>query len=226
MTKLASCASMDAYYDSEKAPCECYSDTRVTILHAINEWIIGFKSPVLWLYGSAGVGKSVIAKTIAEAHRDRVVATFFFSISSDRSGKTLFPTLALKLADTIPTTRPHIIAALKHNCTLLISQIEEQYMHLIAEPLDNSDVAPGHIMIIDGVDECTDDNLRKRLLKVLERGAGKGKAQLRFIICSRPEPSIHRILHKVHNNHAPAATTSMQQDDIGDTVLPADLPAH
>ncbi|KAM6492777.1 hypothetical protein JOM56_012501, partial [Amanita muscaria] len=184
--------SKDALHNFYRSPPRCHPGTRKTVRKEIGEWIddrSSTKSPLLWLNGPAGVGKSVIAKTIAVSH-DLVVASFFFSTSSDRAATTLFPTLARQLAWQIPETKLHIIAALKNNSSLLTSEFEEQFDHLIVEPLRGCTMTSTSlpVMVIDGVDECTDENMLLRLLRVLVRAGESGDMPLRFIICSRPEP--------------------------------------
>ena len=45
----------------------CLRDTRETVLNEIELWIKDFsKSPIFWLNGLAGTGKSTIAQTISE----------------------------------------------------------------------------------------------------------------------------------------------------------------
>ncbi|KIL67248.1 hypothetical protein M378DRAFT_102403 [Amanita muscaria Koide BX008] len=181
---------------------ECYPDTRTTVRNEIG-WRVDEsrfqKSPLLWLNGPAGVGKSVIAKTISEFH-DKVVATFFFSTSSDRSATMLLPTLARQLARSIPDTRKYIIASLNHNPLLLMSEVEEQFDHLILQPLKSittlESCRPGisrPVMVIDGVNECTNERMLGRFLRALVH-AGKRGMPVRFLICSQQEPWIRAIL--------------------------------
>ncbi|KAM6503999.1 hypothetical protein JOM56_000942, partial [Amanita muscaria] len=187
-----------ARHDTFHSPPECHPGTRETVLNEIGEWFEGSnlaKSPLLWLHGPAGVGKSVIAKTIARSHDRQVVATFFFSTSSNRSAATLFPTLAWQLARAIPETKQHIIAALKNNGSLLTSEIKEQFEHLIAQPLKKRTMTSTWttslpVMVIDGIDECTHEYALSRFLQVLVRAGESGDMPLRFIICSRPESRI------------------------------------
>ncbi|KAM6504009.1 hypothetical protein JOM56_000952, partial [Amanita muscaria] len=191
---LDGCTSKDALHNSYHSPPECYFGTRKTVRNVIGDWMddsSSAKSPLLWLHGPAGVGKSVIAKTIAGSH-DRVIATFFFSASSDRSAATLFPTLAWQLAQRIPETKQHIIASLKNNALLLTSEIKEQFEHLIAQPLKKCTMISTSlpVMVIDGIDECTDEYALSQFLQVLVRAGESGDMPLRFIICSRPESRI------------------------------------
>ncbi|KAM6493041.1 hypothetical protein JOM56_011175, partial [Amanita muscaria] len=174
-------------------PPEAYPNTRTTIRNEIGCWLdenVSEKSPLVWLNGPAAVGKSVIAKTISGFH-GQIVATFFFSTSSDKTAATLFPTLAWQLARRIPDTRKHIIASLKSSDSLQTSQIEEQFNLLIIQPLKSTTTLKSRpVMVIDGVDECTDERMLERFLRVLVQAGEGGDMPVRFIICSRPEPRI------------------------------------
>ncbi|KIL54811.1 hypothetical protein M378DRAFT_28656 [Amanita muscaria Koide BX008] len=189
--------SKDALRNSFHSPPECHPNTRTTIRDEIGCWLdesVSEKSPLLWLNGPAAVGKSVIAKTVSGFY-DQIVATFFFSTSSDKTAATLFPTLAWQLARRIPDTRKHIIASLKSSNSLQTSQIEEQFDLLIIQPLKSTTTLRCRpVMVIDGVDECTDERMLGRFLRVLVQAGEGGDMPVRFIICSRPEPRIHAIL--------------------------------
>ncbi|KIL60005.1 hypothetical protein M378DRAFT_960307 [Amanita muscaria Koide BX008] len=179
------------------SPPEFHPNTRTTIRDEIGEWLdesVSKKSPFLWLNGPAGLGKSVIAKAVSGFY-DQIVATFFFSMSSDKTAATLFPTLAWQLARRIPETRKHIIASLKRSDSLQTSQIEDQFDLLIIQPLKSTTTLKYRpVMVIDGVDECTDEAMLGRFLRVLVKAGEGGDMPVRFIICSRPEPRIHAIL--------------------------------
>ncbi|KIL62841.1 hypothetical protein M378DRAFT_46701, partial [Amanita muscaria Koide BX008] len=202
-------------HDSWFSPPSCHPNTRKTVLKEIQEWLDKPKSsPVLWLNGPAGVGKSVIAKTISGL-QNNVVGTFFFSTSSDRSAATLFPTLAWQLARRIPETRPYILDALKSSDALQTSQIEQQFDLFIVQPLKNVSCS-GKLMIIDGVDECVDENMLKRFLRVLTEAAETHSMPLRFLICSRPEPRIHAILERAPDDppDTPIGLSDESKEDI------------
>ncbi|KIL60011.1 hypothetical protein M378DRAFT_960458 [Amanita muscaria Koide BX008] len=194
---LDSYVSKDALRNSVRSPPECHPNTRTTIRNQIGWWLDeseSKKSPLLWLNGPAAVGKSVIAKTVSGFH-DQIVATFFFSTSSDKTAATLFPTLAWQLARRVPGTREHIIASLKSSDSLQTSQVEEQFNLLIIQPLKSTTTVEFRpVMVIDGVDECTDEILLGQFLRVLVQAGGGDDMPVRFIICSRPEPRIHAIL--------------------------------
>ncbi|KIL67307.1 hypothetical protein M378DRAFT_159716 [Amanita muscaria Koide BX008] len=197
--------SKDALRNSFHSPPECHPNTRKTVCKEIGEWIDDSESKMsslLWLNGPPAVGKSVIAKTVSSFHH-QVVATFFFSTSSDRSAATLFPTLAWQLARRIPDTRKHIIASLKNSDLLRPTRIEEQFDLLILQPLKKTTTLGSRpVMVIDGVDQCTDERMLGRFLRVLVQAGEGDDMPLRFIICSRREPRIDAILHKITNSNS------------------------
>ena len=83
----------------------CLEGTRVQILKEINDWI-GSDDPntprVFWMNGMAGLGKSTIARTIAESAEKRGIlgASFFFSRNNEelRNPRLVIPTLVHQLA--------------------------------------------------------------------------------------------------------------------------------
>jgi hypothetical protein len=72
-----------ARYDSRHAPPPCLEGTRMSVLSRLHEWA---RSPsptssVFWLSGTAGTGKTTIAKTFCDqvARAGFLVASFFIS---------------------------------------------------------------------------------------------------------------------------------------------------
>jgi len=87
-----------AAYDSARRQ-SCFGDTRAQLLSEIQRWINDRGGKHIYiLYGVAGIGKSTVAKTVAEhAARDGTLgASFFFSRDEDnrKSAKSFFNTLA------------------------------------------------------------------------------------------------------------------------------------
>ena len=93
----------------------CLRGTRETVLEEIESWTKDFKrSPVFWLNGLAGTGKSTIAQTVAECifAGGHLGASFFCSRDfEDRSDlHSIFPTLAFQLAHKYPHFRSHLVS--------------------------------------------------------------------------------------------------------------------
>jgi hypothetical protein len=85
----------------------CLRSTRETVLNEIESWTKDFnESPVFWLNGLAGTGKSTIAQTVSERiFADGLLGASFFCSRDfeDRSDLHLiFPTLAFQLAHKYP----------------------------------------------------------------------------------------------------------------------------
>ncbi|KAF8811852.1 hypothetical protein BYT27DRAFT_7088609, partial [Phlegmacium glaucopus] len=137
-----------AFHDSGErfdAP-KCHPNTRKAVLADIMQWIqdIEESERTLWLYGSAGAGKSAIAQTIAEmcAKLGLLVASFFFSrLSQSRNNeKHLIASIAYQLILSIPETRTHIEAAVQSDLAVFHKSLDTQIETLIIRPLENANV--------------------------------------------------------------------------------------
>ncbi|KIL55783.1 hypothetical protein M378DRAFT_48747, partial [Amanita muscaria Koide BX008] len=173
--------------------------TRRRVLKRILDWIDtpSAKERIFWLHGPAGVGKSAIAQTIARScAKGKVAATFFFYRSDPgrNDGNSLFTTLAWQFAHSIPATRNALIHSLNECPDIPMTDVETQFEELIVKPflaLKMSGVHPSApVVIIDGVDECSDDSLQRRFLKIIGNAVKDDRVPLRFLICSRPEAHI------------------------------------
>ncbi|KAM6493167.1 hypothetical protein JOM56_011301, partial [Amanita muscaria] len=195
--------SFSALHDSSAQDPErcCHPGTRENVLHQMRDWADDPTKPerILWLHGPAGVGKSAIAQTISYSYgRGRIGATFFFFRSDPvrNDGNRLFPTLAWQLALSVPIVKDLIAFSLEEYPDLPRKTIEAQFQQLIAEPFltisgDESAVPTSdRVIIIDGLDECSDVKLQRRILKIIGSAVADPRFPLRFIISSRPEAHI------------------------------------
>jgi hypothetical protein len=110
------------------------------LLDEIESWTKDFdKSPVYWLNGLAGTGKSTIAQTTAERlfADGRLGASFFCSRDfKDRSDLHLiFPTLSFQLAYRYPDFRSVLIPLLQSNPDIGYESLCNQMEKLIVTPL-------------------------------------------------------------------------------------------
>ncbi|KIL69068.1 hypothetical protein M378DRAFT_64399, partial [Amanita muscaria Koide BX008] len=173
--------------------------TRQYVLKRIRDWVdnSSAKERILWLHGPAGVGKSAIAQTIARSYaQEKLAATFFFFRSDPgrNDGNRLFTTLAWQFAYSFPATKNALIHSLNKRPDIPMTDVETQFEELIVKPflaLKSSGVQlPDPVVIIDGVDECSDDDLQQRFLKIIGNAVKDNRVPLRFLICSRPEAHI------------------------------------
>ena len=167
----------------------CLKGTRNTVLKEIESWAKDFnKSPVFWLNGLAGTGKSTIAQTFAERlfSEGNLGASFFCSRDFQDSSNLhlIFPTLAFQLAHKFPNFRSHFVSLLRSNPDVVH---ESLYQKLIAEPLRKTGVST--VIVIDALDECKDDEPSSAILSVLGRFVEE-IPEVKFFITGRPEPRI------------------------------------
>jgi len=102
----------------------CLKGTRENVLNEVELWSEGFEqSPIFWLNGLAGTGKSTIAQTISERMfaDDRLGASFFCSRGFEDHSDLhfIFPTLAFQLAHRYPGFRSSLIPLLRSNPDVL-----------------------------------------------------------------------------------------------------------
>ncbi|KIL61646.1 hypothetical protein M378DRAFT_847127 [Amanita muscaria Koide BX008] len=203
LDKLKEFVSFSALHDSCAQDPErcCHPGTRKGVLNQMRNWADDPSRPerILWLHGPAGVGKSAIAQTISSSYdRDKVGATFFFFRSDPirNDGNRLFPTLAWQMALSVPTAKDLITSSLEDYPDLPRKAIEVQFDRLIAQPFltissdESASPTSIRVIIIDGLDECSDVKLQQRILKLIGNAVANSRFPLRFVISSRPEAHI------------------------------------
>ncbi|KAF5352247.1 hypothetical protein D9757_012507 [Collybiopsis confluens] len=154
------------------------------------------KLPIRWLYGPAGAGKSAIAQTFAEmCTRNGTLAGSFFFWRDDPSRNNpqrLFTTIASQLARERSDLRLAINDAVLQNPLVLTSSIEAQFDALVVQPgLQVQPPERNRVLIIDGLDECSDSHNQQRILSILSDAIHEYPLPFnRILIASRPEPRI------------------------------------
>ena len=170
----------------------CLRGTREDALDEIERWTSDFnKSPIFWLNGLAGTGKSTIAQSILERMfaEDRLGASFFCSRSfEDRSNlKLIFPTLAIQLAHKYPRFRSSLIPLLRSNPDVVHESLQEQMQKFLVGPLRSAGIST--VIVIHALDECKDEEPESAILFVLGRSVSE-IPRVKFFITSRPEVHI------------------------------------
>ncbi|KAK1223455.1 hypothetical protein PQX77_013675 [Marasmius sp. AFHP31] len=219
---------------------ECLPGTREEVIRIIWEWILakGTELPICWLSGTAGVGKTAIAITIAKKceREGRLVSSFFFFRSDPRrnSPSALVHIIAHGLVVNNLLCRVSIHQRISNDPTILGARIEEQFQELVVNPCRPQTLIPpqksslrqdssrrqtrskrirkpvvkrahaeqegpdqqgstkqteiANLVIIDGLDECGDEQTQKRVLSMIQSAFDNSPHfPLRFLICSRPE---------------------------------------
>ncbi|KAG7093420.1 hypothetical protein E1B28_007102 [Marasmius oreades] len=193
-------ADVGASHDSEQQVDrgQCLPGTREAVLKLIRQWRVSEceASPICWLSGTAGVGKSTIALTVAEeCEKDgRNVASFFFFRSDVKRNNP--SSLILSIAHGLVLARPHLKPLVEQRIAadprILKARLEDQYQKLILQNLNHpppsSDQRMPNLVIIDGLDECGDAAMQRRVLSIIFSTYQQPfQYPLRFLICGRPE---------------------------------------
>ena len=158
----------------------------------IELWTRDFgKSPVYWLNGLAGTGKTTIAQTIAARTfaGGQLGASFFCSRDfEDRSDlKLIFPTLAIQLARKYSEFRSALVPLVQRDPRIARESLYNQMDKLIVRPFLESGIST--VIVIDALDECKDEEPASAILSVLGRFVSK-IPQVKFFLTGRPEPRI------------------------------------
>ncbi|KAK1216828.1 hypothetical protein PQX77_020537 [Marasmius sp. AFHP31] len=198
-------AGVGASHTSEQqyARGTCLKGTREEALGDICHWSSDQSSPpICWLSGTAGVGKSAIAMTIAKSwENDGLVASFFFFRSDPKRNNfsALVPTIALGLVETIPILRAFVERQISKRPTILDATLEDQFRELVLAPsLESRWSGIGqepvqkvpNLVILDGLDECGDEDAQLRILSTILSSYQQPpsiRTPLKILICSRPE---------------------------------------
>ena len=177
----------------------CLTGTRKPILDAVETWMTGSMEgsenrAIFLLNGLAGTGKSAIAQTVAERMfaESLLGASFFCSrASEDRSNiHLIFPTLAYQLALKYPNLRSALVALLRSDPSIPFQQsLERQMRELIVGPFQQRPEAGPIFIVIDGLDECKDDEPESSVLLALGKWLPKIPG-IKIFITSRPEKHI------------------------------------
>ncbi|KAJ6023890.1 hypothetical protein N7540_004687 [Penicillium herquei] len=200
----------EALYDSYINQHEdmCLPDTRTELQLQISKWA---ESPgskcIFWLNGMAGTGKSTIARTAAQAfkEKEKLGGTFFFKQGeADRgSAKLLITTIAKQLINSAPQLAPFIMKAIEDNPDIATRSLREQISILLFQPLKSLELTQSTYMvvIIDALDECENDNDIRLLLRLLPEVQKETTMQFRFLLTSRPELAMRLGFQSIANSH-------------------------
>jgi hypothetical protein len=216
--KLSQVAVPEAEYDSpERQPHpKCLKGTRVNLL----EFIHGLldkreKSQMIWLHGTAGVGKSAVAFTVAEMMKSlevredtkietRLAGTFFFSRKHTKCSTTghFFATLACQLASNFPSAKNHVNEAIRENPAVLDSSksLRDQMKALFRQPLRHlqsrlRECLPP-VFVIDALDECKPETVADLISLLGEALRDPDLPVFHILLTSRLEAHIRQAIQK------------------------------
>ncbi|KAJ2921225.1 hypothetical protein H1R20_g15869, partial [Candolleomyces eurysporus] len=213
-------------YDAPK----CDEDTRVEVIGEIRDCIEDLESPhhLLCMTGAAGAGKSALQQTIAETCSTKNIlgSAFFFSAgdSTRNTVQNVVPTIAYQLGRHNVDLKGRIKAAVEDEPLIFSKTLEVQMNALIAGPFEHA-TRTGvdlrgfpHVILIDGLDECAEENRQEELLIAIKKCLLIDSLPFRIFIASRLEWAIRTALEPGGHLHAEAyhIQLSDQYDASGD----------
>ncbi|KAG2741937.1 hypothetical protein P692DRAFT_201777857, partial [Suillus brevipes Sb2] len=216
--KLSHVAVLGAKHDSpERQPHpKCLEGTRVHLL----QFIYGLldkreKSQIIWLHGTAGVGKSAVAFTVAEMMKGlkmtkgtktetRLAGTFFFSCKHTKRSTTghFFATLAYQLASNFPSVKNHVNEAIRENPTVLDSSesLLDQMKALFRQPLRHLRSrlceCPPPVFVVDALDECKPETVADLISLLGQALRDPDLPIIHILLTSRSEEHIRKAIQQ------------------------------
>ncbi|KAF8816069.1 WD40 repeat-like protein [Phlegmacium glaucopus] len=212
----------------------CFDGTRVDVLGQLRRWI-GVEdasdsnvpnTPIFWINGSAGTGKTTLSYTFADECKRRgiPVASFFCSRDfADRSNPNLiFSSIAHHLGQTFPSFGDQLAEVLRSNPYLASASVPYQLEELIIKPLRcTRDSFRLCLIVIDALDECKDMGTTSTILSSLSRYVSQ-LSPLKILVTSRPEHAITSVFaHK--SGHLNAASQCLILHKLELSVVRQDI---
>ncbi|CAE6497094.1 unnamed protein product [Rhizoctonia solani] len=197
----------DRYY-GQRTRGPCTKGTRVDILNHVHAWVENpSSSPVYWINGLAGTGKTTIAYSLCEKlYQDHKLAASFFcsrGLVECRETKFVILSIAYQLAQLSAPFRITVLDAFKQiELKKIDHSLDLQFGSLISQPLLKvKHTLPDQlVVVIDALDECKDKEGVVRLLDILLAKASE--LPVKFIVSSRPEPEIRGPMMKQSNQES------------------------
>ncbi|KAK6987690.1 hypothetical protein R3P38DRAFT_3449838, partial [Favolaschia claudopus] len=177
---------------------ECLAGTRINIIADITEQLMTVsETPIIWLSGVAGSGKSTIATSVSEYFRALGRLGAWIRFARNDVGRSdpivVLHTIVLGLAQAHPDIEKAICRALSCDSHLVEAPIEKQFHELLLQPLNtvNEHLVGPFTVIIDALDECPQDS-RRTMINLIAHFFPKLPRAIRFFVTSRPEADIAR----------------------------------
>ncbi|VDB88566.1 unnamed protein product [Peniophora sp. CBMAI 1063] len=193
----------------------CLDGTRVDLLRDLMLWARDSRSPrIFWLNGMAGTGKSAIARSFSRNLRSEGLlgGTFFCyrMIADQAEAKRIISTLAVSLALRDSHCTEALLAELGIESSVREWNLETQVKRLLCKPFGGieHDDDPMPIVVVDALDECSDETVTSDLLSKLIDCVDR--LPVKFFLTSRPEPHIRENLENI-------------RPDLGDLVRLHDI---
>ncbi|KAF9443937.1 hypothetical protein P691DRAFT_678566, partial [Macrolepiota fuliginosa MF-IS2] len=189
-----------AAYDSSEHPRNCHPGTRMQYIDQIVNWGLKGSDPghrIFWLKGPAGVGKSAISQSCAEAFaaEKRLAAAFFFSRPNQRDNpQRLFTSISYQWASKRKSYAEILKSTIHDDPTIVDKELHHQFHHLFVFPLQElaskgEDISE-RVVIIDGLDECAGVAAQQTIVQIVAASIQDNTTPFIWLICSRLEPHL------------------------------------
>ncbi|KAI0418625.1 hypothetical protein F5X98DRAFT_373437 [Xylaria grammica] len=203
-------------YEEHKArnPTAAHGTCTWILNHAqYQTWLAATDSPLLWVSGDAGCGKSVLASFLVDYHKSKQEANVcYFFFEADNSEQRQASQGLSAILDQLCTSQPELVqsasALLAEGQTLTDLATLWQ---LITAATEDPNARPT-ICFVDGLDEC-EETSRQQLLSLIseyfamaiqeDKRESTTRKKLKLLVTSRPDNTIRNALNRWKT--APAA---------------------
>ncbi|KAF7372575.1 WD40 repeat-like protein [Mycena venus] len=179
----------------------CTENTRGELISRLKQWACDTSnsSPIFWLSGMAGTGKSTVAYTLCQHWRSehRLGASFFCSRNDEkaRSRTFIIPTIVRQL---LPISSPFARSVVDVDIDVVIPASDCHVEELLVKPWlsamgSKSEEKLPMVVVIDALDEIEGNDHGPQLIKQLIQAVSASETRLRglkFFVTSRPHPRI------------------------------------
>ncbi|KAF5348787.1 hypothetical protein D9756_009765 [Leucocoprinus leucothites] len=180
-------------------PPLCYPGTRQDFINLLTKWGRNASSDhperLAWMKGPAGVGKSAIAQSTAQALGNKLGATFFFSRPNRRDNPhRFFTSIAYQLAVKLQAFRDFLDQKIQHDPTIVTKSLPLQFNELLIAPVralkQQGKGLPDMAIFVDGLDECRGEAAQQEIVMLVAQSLRDGDTPFRWIFFSRLEPTL------------------------------------
>ena len=195
-------------------------DTRGWVFSKVENWLDDRNSQnrVMVICGNAGMGKSVISAVVCKKMQvaGRLCGSHFIQHNNVRYRKPqlMLQSLACHMCHALPEFKLALVEQLTRNTGKDLNDmgVEELFALLFKEPLSSvEDPGRNMLIVIDGLDE-SDYHDRNELLEVIVNHFCKLPMWIRFLVTSRPERNIAKILRHLQPFQLEAEDEQNQND--------------
>ncbi len=167
---------------------------------------------IFWLSAKAGAGKTAISSMLTWRYPENIGAAHFCKFNnSDRvNPKVVISSIAYQLAEALPVYHDKLLSLMELD-TLFEKNAARMFEYLIIEPLNQIEHERPLMIIIDALDECSWRGSNE-ICTILQRNKDMLPSWLKFVLTSRDESAIHRLLLPI--SHCYTLSAEKTEDDL------------